>query len=246
MVTLGLGFIIGFLLSLLGGGGSIVTVPVLVYIIGQSPQAAVATSLAIVGTNSSIGAFFHRSQLSWRVALIFGGSGIAMAYLAAGLSEQVSPRLLMVLFALLMIVVAAMMMYFRPCPQNGSQTMQPWWIILLSGAGVGLLTGFLGVGGGFLIVPALVMLVGLPMKQAVGTSLVIIAINSLSGFLGHLNKEALDIQLILLFAVAGFVGAFSGAQLAKQLPASQLRQAFVVFILVLAVVLLYDNLPKVL
>lgn len=245
MITLGLGFAIGFLLSLLGGGGSILTVPVLVYIIGQTPQTAVATSLAIVGTNSTLGAFFHRSELNWRVALVFGGAGILVAYLAAGLSELVSPAVLMVLFALLMISVAGMM-YFRPCPENPEQTTRQWWVILLSGAGVGLLTGFLGVGGGFLIVPALVILVGLPMQQAIGTSLVIIAVNSLSGFLGHLNKETLDVQLILLFTLAGFAGAFSGAQLAKRLPASQLRQGFVVFIFMLAVVLLYDNLPKVL
>ncbi|HML20868.1 MAG TPA: sulfite exporter TauE/SafE family protein [Aggregatilinea sp.] len=245
MLILGLGFTIGFLLSLLGGGGSIVTVPVLVYIIGQTPQTAVATSLAVVGANSTLGAFFHRSQLNWRVALVFGGAGIVVSYLAAGLSERVSPAMLMVLFALLMLGVAALMA-FRPWAENTEQVTRQWWVIVLSGAGVGLLTGFLGVGGGFLIVPALVILVGLPMPQAVATSLVIIAVNSLSGFLGHLTREALDVQLILLFTLSGFAGAFSGAQVGKRLPASQLRQAFVVFILMLAVVLLYDNLPQVL
>jgi len=111
---------------------------------------------------------------------------------------------------------------------------------LASGAGVGLLTGILGVGGGFLIVPALVMLVGLPMNRAVGTSLAVIALNSAAGLLGHLGDE-FDVALTAIFVAAGLVGAFLGARLAQRLPAERLRQAFAVFVILLALFLLYDN-----
>ncbi len=184
-----LGFAIGLSLGLLGGGGSILTVPALVYLVGQSPQAAVTTSLAIVGGNSLIGAAFHGGQgtLNWKVAAIFGGAGMITAYMAAGLSKHFSSAALLVAFAVLMLVVAVLMLLRRGREGEAGQA-RPWWVTLLAGAGVGLLTGILGVGGGFLIVPALVMLVGLPMYQAVGTSLIIIAANSAAGLLGHLDQ----------------------------------------------------------
>ena len=118
------------------------------------------------------------------------------------------------------------------------------WKIVVSGATVGLLTGILGVGGGFLIVPALVMLVGLPIQQAVGTSLVVIAMNSLAGFVGHLGDGALDVPSLVVFVAAGLAGTFAGARLAHRLPATRLRQAFAGFVIILALFLLYDNLPK--
>jgi len=243
-----LGFVIGLSLGLLGGGGSILTVPALVYLVGQTPQAAVTTSLAIVGANSFLGAFFHNRQgsLNWKVALIFGGAGMIVAYLAGGLSKYFSPAGLLVLFALLMLGIGGLMLFeARPISKDGSITHSPW-IILLAGAGVGLLTGILGVGGGFLIVPALVMLVGLPMFQAVGTSLVIIAANSLAGFLGHMGSHLLDLSITLVFVTAGMAGTFTGARLANRLPAKHLKRAFALFVIILAVFLLYDNLPKML
>lgn len=242
-----LGFAIGVSLGLLGGGGSILTVPALVYLVGQSPQAAVTTSLAIVGGNSLLGAAFHNGQgtLNWKVAALFGGAGMITAYAAAGLSGLFSPAALLVAFAILMLVVAAVMLLRRD-RQGAVVQPRPWWVALLAGAGVGVLTGILGVGGGFLIVPALVMLVGLPIYQAVGTSLVIIAANSLAGLLGHLNQGLLDLGLTLVFVAAGIGGTFVGSRLARRLPAARLRQAFAVFVAVLAVFLLQDNLPKLL
>lgn len=155
--SLVLGFGIGGSLGLLGGGGSILTVPALVYLIGQTPQIAVTTSLAIVGANSALGAFFHRSQgtLNWRVALVFGGTGMLFSYLAAGISKQVSPNVLMVAFALLMLVVGTILVRQKPAAvklklaDDASNDLK-LWKILLGGAAVGLLTGILGVGGGFL------------------------------------------------------------------------------------------------
>ncbi len=240
-----LGFGIGGSLGLLGGGGSILTVPALVYLVGQTPQVAVMTSLAIVGANSALGAMFHRAQgtLNWRVALLFGGAGMLVAYPAAGFSSRLSPDFLMVAFAALMLAIGLLLILRRP-PAAVELEQLSLWKIVLSGAAVGLLTGILGVGGGFLIVPALVMLVGLSMPQAVGTSLVVIAMNSLAGFMGHLGDGALDVPSLVVFVAAGLAGTFAGARLAHRLPAARLRQAFAGFVIVLALFLLVDNLPK--
>ncbi len=245
MINILLGFIIGLTLGFLGGGGSILTVPALVYIVGQSPQAAVTASLMIVGINSAMGAFFHRTQgtQNWQVALLFGGTGMIAAYLSAGLSQLLPSTLLLILFALLMLVVGAIMI-FSKAQQNQEQPSGRLLITLLSGAGVGILTGFLGVGGGFLIVPALVMLVGLPMRQAVGTSLIVIAMNSLAGFLGHLNGMEIDLTVVTIFVATGIIGSLSGSRLSKLIKPDQLRTSFAAFVMLLGVFLLYDNLQK--
>ncbi len=241
-----LGFAIGLSLGLLGGGGSILTVPALVYLVGLSPQAAVTASLVIVGANSAMGAFMHRSQgtLNWKVALVFGGTGMAMAYLAAGWSKALPSTTLMMLFAVLMLVVGLFMM-FKPTPLGNDEGGRGWLVTVLTGAGVGVLTGFLGVGGGFLIVPALVMLVGLSMRQAVGTSLVVIAMNSLAGFLGHLQGPPIDLQVVVIFVAAGLAGALVGTRLTRIVHPEHLRKAFAVFVIGLAIFLLVDNLNKV-
>lgn len=240
-----LGFLIGLTLGFLGGGGSILTVPALVYIVGQSPQAAVTASLMIVGMNSAMGAFFHRAQgtQNWQVALLFGGAGMTTAYLSAGLSKLLPSTVLMILFALLMLVVGGFIIFSKP-PQNQDQPVRNWLVTIASGAAVGVMTGFLGVGGGFLIVPALVMLVGLPMRQAVGTSLIVIAMNSVAGFLGHLDGAAIDMTVITLFVTAGILGSHSGTKLSKLIKPDQLRTSFAVFVMLLAVFLLVDNLQK--
>lgn len=249
LLSLVLGFGIGGSLGLLGGGGSILTVPALVYLVGQTPQMAVTTSLAIVGANSALGAFFHRSQgtLNWRVALIFGGTGMVLSYFAAGLSHHFSPSMLMVAFALLMLTVGSLLVRQKPV-QPGIHPVDDLkvWKVVAGGAVIGLLTGILGVGGGFLIVPALVMLVGMPIHHAVGTSLVVIAMNSLAGFMGHLSGMTLDLPLIAVFITAGVLGTFAGSRLGRRLDATLLRKAFALFVIVLALFLLYDNLPKLL
>ena len=239
------GFLIGLTLGLLGGGGSILTVPVLVYVVGLPPQAAVTASLMIVGLNSSMGAFLHQrlGTLNWRIALVFGGVGMAASYLSAGLSHLLPATLLMILFALLMLVVGAFMILSKP-PKDENLVMRGWPVIIASGLGVGTLTGFLGVGGGFLIVPALVMLVGLPMRQAVGTSLVVIAMNSLAGLLGHLNSGAIDMTVVLLFAAAGIAGSLVGTRLTRIVKPEMLRTGFALFVMLLAAVLLFDNVGK--
>ncbi len=247
LLDLFLGIGIGLSLGLMGGGGSILTVPALVYLVGQSPQASVTPSLAIVGANSLMGAAFHHRQgtLNWKVALVFGSAGMLVAYLSAGLSKLFSPAALLVAFGILMILIAGIMLLQKERKEGQEeQVHRSWPIILLGGAGVGLLTGILGVGGGFLIVPALVMLVGLPMYQAVGTSLVVIAANSFAGLMGHLNLPGFDLALTITFVLAGLLGTFAGSKLAHRLPAQRLKQVFAVFVVLLGIFILRDNLPK--
>jgi uncharacterized membrane protein YfcA len=256
LLDLALGFATGLTLGLLGGGGSILMVPVLVYLVGLSPQAAVTASLAIVGANSLFGAWFHMRQgrFNGRVAAVFGGAGMIASYLSAGASRGIPAAVLMTLLALLMLVIAALMLRkpAQPAEASGAgprplATPRPSgiWAALAAGLAVGALTGVLGVGGGFLIVPALVLLLGLPMGEAVGTSLAIITANSLAGLLGHLG-EPIDLWLIAFFALSGIAGTFAGTRLAQRLPAARLRQGFAVFVLLLAAGLIVDQLPGVL
>jgi len=242
-----LGFGIGLSLGLLGGGGSILTVPALVYLVGQTPQAAVTTSLAIVGTNSLMGAMFHRAQgtLNWKVALTFGSAGMLVSYLSANLSKHLSPSILLVAFAMLMLAIGVMLFLHHSGGVDVSQVSKPLVVILGSGASVGLLTGVLGVGGGFLVVPALVMLVGLPVQVAVGTSLIVIAMNSVAGFIGHVGSGSFDLVMMLVFTSAGLVGTFAGTKLSSRMSSSKLQKVFAVFVIILALFLLADNLPKI-
>jgi uncharacterized membrane protein YfcA len=247
-IELVLGFGIGLSLGLLGGGGSILTVPALVYLVGQTPQVAVTTSLAIVGANSMMGAMFHGSKgnMDWKVALLFGGAGMLVAYLSAGISKHIAPEILLVAFGVLMLVIGVMLLFRRSKEEKTSYKAKPLLLVLVIGAGVGLLTGILGVGGGFLVVPALVMLLGLPIQVAVGTSLVVIAMNSVAGFLGHASSGSFDWMVTLVFVAAGLVGTFSGMRLSSRLSSSKLQKAFAVFVIALAFFLLFDNLSKIL
>lgn len=242
-LTLGIGFAIGLVLGLLGGGGSILTVPALVYVAGQAPQVAVTASLIIVGANSAAGAMLNWRTLNWQVALIFGGAGMGMAYIFAGFSKHLSPTLLLVLFALLMLVVGGLML--RRGQTQTRHEPRHWSVVLGAGATVGALTGLLGVGGGFLIVPALVMLVGMPMSQAVATSLMVISMNSAAGLLGHVGVHV-DWGLVLLFVALGLVGTLVGTRLAQHIPNQALQKIFASFVVIMALGLLADNVSKLL
>lgn len=245
-IELLLGFAIGVTLSLFGGGGSILTVPALVYVMGNEPRAAVTASLAIVGLNSLSGMWLRRSQggVNWRVAASFGVAGMLASFATSQISKQFAGSTLLIAFAVLMLAVGASMLLLRP-PQPRAQIAALSPGVLLAGAGVGALTGMLGVGGGFLIVPALVMIVGLPMRQAVGTSLMVIAMNSLAGLLGHFG-ETIDVAGIAAFAAAGIAGTLAGTRLATRIEPDRLRRYFAMFIVGLALVLLYDNVGRML
>jgi uncharacterized protein len=148
------------------------------------------------------------------------------------------------LFPIKSIGVGSMLLLRRAQEESAAYIARPLWLVIAGGAGVGLLTGVLGVGGGFLVVPALVMLVGLPVQMAIGTSLIIIAMNSFAGLLGHLTNGSMDWMVTLVFTSAGLLGTFSGMRLSRRLSPSRLQKAFAVFVVALAVFLLVDNFPK--
>lgn len=248
-----LGTVIGLSLGAIGGGGSILTVPILVYIIGQDAHAATATSLAVVGTTALAGAIPHwrAGRVSLTTALPFGAAGIAGAFAGAWANHLLPGWLILGLFGILMIVVAV-----RLLAGKRAQTAKPatakvvgwsrWVRVVGAGLIVGIMTGFFGVGGGFLIVPALVLVLGLSMREAVGTSLVVIAINSASGLLAHLRYGGLDLTTSGLFIVGGAFGALAGALLSGRLDERRLQLGFAAFVAVVGLWLMVDNLVPVL
>jgi len=246
VVALILSGAIGISLGLLGGGGSILAVPVLVYVAGIEAKESVAMSLAIVGSTSLFGSLLHgrKGKLDLKVAAIFGGAGITGAYAGARLTHLVANRTLLLLFAALMLVVAvAMLLRKGKHDASAARTQQrSLALTLLVGLGVGFLTGFLGVGGGFLVVPALVLFAGLPMRFAVGTSLLVIAINSAAGFVGHLGEGELRLSKTIAFTVAAVAGTFVGEHFTRRVPAERLRRMFACFVILVAVFLVAENL----
>ena len=236
---------IGVSLGLLGGGGSILAVPVLVYVAGIEAQDAVAMSLAIVGSTSLFGSLLHgrKGSLDLRVAATFGGAGIAGAYFGARLTHLVSSGTLLLLFAALMLVVAVLMIARKERPTAGDALRheRDTALTLMAGGGVGALTGFLGVGGGFLVVPALVLFAGLPMHLAVGTSLLVIALNSAAGFVGHMGESHLPLSPTAAFTAAAVAGTFAGERFARRVRAERLRRTFAYFVILVAVFLVAAN-----
>ena len=180
---------IGLTLGLLGSGGSILTVPVLVYLAGQPDKVAIAESLAIVGAIAAVGALSYTRQglVDWRAVVGFGVPGIVGTFLGAVLAAHVPGPVQLALFGVVMLAAAGAMFRGRAALAGEARPSRPAWIIAALGVSVGVMTGLVGVGGGFLIVPALVLLVGLDMRLAVGTSLSIIVLNSLTGFLKYLD-----------------------------------------------------------
>lgn len=245
--------LIGVSLGLIGGGGSILTVPVLVYLFSVEPVTATAYSLFIVGLTSAFGSvnYFQRGLVNVKTAVIFGIPSIAAVYLTRAfiipaipskiftLGEFVVTKssLLMVLFAVLMIA-ASYRMIKKDKKVDGEEAKKQEFnypLIVLEGSIVGILTGLVGAGGGFLIIPALVVLSKLPMKEAVGTSLAIIAAKSLLGFTGDLGKTDIDWLFLLLVSVFGIVGIFVGSSLSKKIDGKKLKPAFGWFVLVIGI-----------
>ncbi|MGE3541670.1 MAG: sulfite exporter TauE/SafE family protein [Candidatus Tectimicrobiota bacterium] len=229
---------LGVSLGLLGGGGSILAVPMLVYVAGVAARDAVAMSLAIVGTTSLMASVFHGRQgrLDYKVAAVFGGAGMVGAFIGAQCTHLVSDAVLLLLFAALMLVIGTLMLVRKPREAPSTRTPHPRNLprVLLAGTGVGVVTGFLGVGGGFLIVPALVVFTDLPMHVAVGTSLLVIALNAAAGFVGHLDQGDIPLALTVAFTVAAVAGTFVGARVAGHIPAQNMRRLFAGFVMLVA------------
>ena len=243
LLAISLSLLIGVSLGLLGGGGSILTVPIMIYALGVGEKSAIASSLLVVGATSAVAVIAHAraGNVVWRVALIFAGAGMAGAFLGGKVAKFLPASLLLVIFAVIMFATAFFMWRGRKAtPGVPAAVAKPLPIptILLEGLIVGLVTGLVGAGGGFLVVPALALLGGLPMQKAVGSSLVVIALKSFAGFAGYASHVTIDWELTGIVTAAAIVGSFGGAALAKKVPQEQLRKGFAVFVLVMAVFLL--------
>ena len=240
---------IGLSLGLLGSGGSILTVPVLVYLLGQDEKVAIAGSLFIVGSIALAGGlqFLRAGFVQWHSVLMFGIPGMLGTYLGAVLSAFVSGVMQLALFALVMLVASVLML--RPLDlQHAAGRQRAAWQIAFDGLVVGVITGLVGVGGGFLIVPALVLLGGLSMHHAVATSLVIIALKSFSGFLTYLDvlqqqSLELDWRILGIVTALGIIGSVAGSKLARRLPQDKLKRWFGWFLVVMGIYILAHSGP---
>jgi uncharacterized membrane protein YfcA len=241
ILTVALAVFVGVALGLLGGGGSILTVPLLAYVAGMDAKQAIATSLLVVGVTSAVGAVSHAKagRVQWRTGLIFGGAGMAGAYLGGILARFIPGTILLIGFALMMIATAIAMLRGRKnvVATNGTHHLHVGKIIA-EGLVVGLVTGLVGAGGGFLVVPALALLGGLPMPIAVGTSLVVIAMKSFAGLSGYLSSVQIDWGLALAVTAAAVAGALVGARMTSMVDPDALRKAFGWFVLVMSSVIL--------
>lgn len=245
--------LIGMSLGLIGGGGSILTVPVLVYILGVDPVLATAYSLFVVGTTSLVGAgtFMKRGLVDYHTALVFAVPSFITVFLTRRFLMPWLPDSLfsiqgtviskssgiMVFFAVIMLA-AAISMIRNKATDGAEKTMQLRFnfpLIALEGSVVGVITGIVGAGGGFLIIPALVLLARLPMKMAVGTSLLIIAAKSLIGFFGDVSTQEIDWEFLMLFTGLSVVGIFIGNALSKKIDEDALKTAFGWFVLVMGI-----------
>lgn len=239
--------IIGLSLGLFGSGGSILTVPVLLYLLGQDPQVAIASSLLIVAGVSFFGSAQNLTKklISWRHVLWFGLPGIAGTWLGALAGLFIDARWQLLVFALLMAVAAVMMWRVR-LPNVGVPQQLKVLPVMAEGLVVGIITGFVGVGGGFLIVPALVLLAGLSLPVAVATSLIIIAMKSLVGFIQYyVPMQAagyvFDPGTIALMIGAGVVGSFAGGWLGRRLPRTLMQKGFAIFLIIMAIVVIFQS-----
>jgi uncharacterized protein len=232
--------LMGLTLGLLGGGGSILTVPILVYILKVPDKTAIAMSLLVVGTTSLVAMTSHARQgnVVWRTGLIFGAFGMVGAFLGGKIAHFIPGGVLLTLFALLMLVTGGAMLRPRKTamvetPADDHKQL-PVMKIALEGVVVGAVTGLVGAGGGFLVVPALALMGGLSMKRAIGTSLLVIAMKSFAGFASFASFVQLDWTLFGVFTGASVLGTIGGTLLAKKIDASKLRTGFAVFVFVMA------------
>lgn len=237
----------GAVLGLLGGGGSILTVPILAYVAGMPPAEAIAASLVVVTVTSAVGATMHAraGAVQWRTGLLFGGVAMVGAYGGGRLAVFVPGWLLLALFAGLMVVTAVMMLRKKSEAKKESSGAQAGTLVIAAeGLVVGAVTGLVGAGGGFLVVPALVILGGLSMRHAIGTSLLVIAMKSSAGVVGHLSHVDIDWTVTGLIAAFAVVGSIVGTNLSAKVPAKILRVVFAYFVLVMGLMILSKELAR--
>ncbi|HMC01536.1 MAG TPA: sulfite exporter TauE/SafE family protein [Flavobacteriaceae bacterium] len=251
--------IVGLVLGLIGGGGSILTVPVLVYLIGLNPVTATAYSLFVVGITSIFGTFqnFKKKLVHVKTAIIFSIPAFIAVYLTRRFIVPAIPEVvitigdfdvskntfIMVFFAIIMLLASISMIIKRKTKNvKGQIIIYNYPLIAVEGIVVGILTGLVGAGGGFLIIPALVVLAKLPMKKAIGTSLLIIAVKSLIGFLGDLHNLEIDWVFLIVFTTVSIMGIFIGIYISKFISSKKLKHGFGWFILVMSFYIIYKEL----
>ena len=248
MLGFALAAAIGLALGLLGGGGSILTVPVFVYVLGFAPKPAIAMSLPVVGATSLIGAIGHwrSGNVDLRIALLFGALAMGGSYAGARLAAHIPGSVQLALLGVIMLGAAASMLRGGGPPSatpageaHGERA--PLALLIAVGLAVGALTGIVGIGGGFLIVPALVILGRVPMKQAIGTSLLVIAMNSATGFLGYLGQVEVPWGFVGAFTLVAIIGIVAGTRLVRHVPAHALKRAFAIFLFAIGILVLYQN-----
>ena len=255
IITLALSIGIGLLLGLLGGGGSILTVPMLVYVLHIEPKIAIVTSFVVVGISSLMAIIQHarRRHVCWKSGVFFGLSGVAGAFGGGRLAAHFSNDVLMGLFGLVTFITGIAMLRARDAETAGPSVRErvavcpakvPYLRVLFDGFFVGGLTGLVGVGGGFLIVPALTLLVRLPMQAAVGTSLLVIAMNAVAGLGGYIKHVPIDLSLTGIVTVGAITGSVVGGWLCTRTSAAALRRVFGLFVVSIACYVLYQALTS--
>ncbi|WP_367155346.1 sulfite exporter TauE/SafE family protein [Methylomonas sp. HYX-M1] len=255
LLTLLLSLVIGLLLGLLGGGGSILTVPMLVYLLGVPAKTAITTSFVVVGLSSIIALIPHarRHSVCWKSGLFFGLSGMVGAFGGGRLAGLFSADWLMTLFGLICIATGIMMLRGKKAERSASKAAAivsvcpltvPYRRVLFDGLLVGGLTGMIGVGGGFLIVPALALWVGLPMHGAIGTSLLVIIMNALAGLAGYSQHAELDLDLTIIVSAGALVGSALGAGISGFINEAKLRRAFGVTVVAIGVYVLTQSVSE--
>jgi hypothetical protein len=239
-----LSVVMGVTLGVLGGGGSIMTLPILVYLLALPTKSAVATSLLVVGATSLLGLVLHAraGNVQWRIGSVFAAFAMVGAYVGGFGAQYVAGAILLGLFTTLMLVTGVAMLRGRKAPDPTAEP-KPISVpkIAAEGLVVGLVTGLVGAGGGFLVVPALVLLGGLSMQHAIGTSLFVIALKSFAGFAGYASHVTVDYTIAGLVIGAALFGAVFGVRLAQQIEAAKLRKGFAWFVLVMGAFMVYKQ-----
>jgi uncharacterized membrane protein YfcA len=234
-----LGFGVGIVLGLLGGGGSILAVPIFLYVFRVDPKPAIAMSLAVVGMSAFVGFLGHWRQgsINLKVGLPFGAVAMGAAFLTARVSDRVPDVVQLTLFAIFAFTAATVMLLdsLRPVKRDTLPGSAPHFtpMLAIEAMGVGALTALIGAGGGFVIVPALVYLARVPLKEAVGSSLLIITLNALSGFAGYIGQVAIDWSLVGVFTGVAAIGALLGTRLNRHVSQVRIKQGFALLILIL-------------
>jgi len=251
--------LIGVSLGLIGGGGSILTMPVLVYLFRVSPSLATSYSLFVVGSTSLVGAFnnYKKGFVSIKTALLFGLSSIVTVFITrkfivSALPEKLIIGSITVTESFLIMSVFAVLMVFASISMIKNNTEEKPDVInedkinllklFFYGIFVGIVTGLLGAGGGFLLIPALVLIGNIPMKEAIGTSLLIIALNSLIGFIGDLGHFQIDWFFLSKITLVAVAGIFAGGYIGKKIPGEKLKKAFGWFVLVMGIYIIVREL----